>query len=139
MMHSTAANASMNATAYAVSCWKFWYFCSTNSVAVCVSPADVAGDHLDGAELAQRAGEAEDDAVHDRPLDAGQGDPAEGLPGVGPEAACGLLLVVAHLLQHRHDLADDQRQRHEDRRHDHAGRGEDHLEAGVSSHGPNQP
>ncbi len=33
--------------------------------------------------------------------------------GVGPEAARGLLLVVADLLEHGHDLADDQRQRDE--------------------------
>ncbi len=38
MMHSTAAKASMNETEYAVSCWKFWYFCWTSTVAVCVSP-----------------------------------------------------------------------------------------------------
>src|SRR3954470_13612253 len=40
---------------------------------------DVARDDLHGAVLPERAGEAEHNAVHDGPLDAGQGDPAEGL------------------------------------------------------------
>ena len=43
----------------------------------------------------------------------------------------GLLLVGADLAQHRHDLADDERQRHEDGRQDHARHGEDDLEADV--------
>ncbi len=38
MRHSTAAKASMNDTEYAVSCWKFWYFCWTRTGAVVVSP-----------------------------------------------------------------------------------------------------
>ena len=61
---------------------------------------------------------------------AGQRDPPEGLAPVGAEAARGLLLVVADLLEHRHHLADHQRQRDEDGGHDHARRGEDDLEAG---------
>ena len=100
---------------------------------------EVAGHDLDGAELPQGAREREDHAVDDRPLDAGQRDPQEGLAGVGPEAAGGLLLVVADLGQDRHDLADDQRQGHEAGRHDHARRTEDDLEAGASRVGPNQP
>ena len=101
---------------------------------------DVAGDDLDRAELAERAREGQHDAVHDRPLDARQGDPAEGLDGVGAEAAGRLLLLVADLLEHRHDLADHQRQRDEHGGHDHAGGGEDDLDArGVESPWPNSP
>ena len=92
---------------------------------------DVAGDDLDRAELTERAGQAEHDAVDDGPLDAGQRDPPERLHRVGAEAPGGLLLVVADLLEHRHHLADHQRQRHEHGRHDHAGGGEDDLEAGL--------
>src|SRR5215212_2275062 len=47
---------------------------------------DVSGQHLDGPELPEGPGEGQDHAVNDGPLDAGQGDPEEGLPGVGPEA-----------------------------------------------------
>ena len=109
-------------------------------MAVWVSPTDVAGDDLDRAELAERAGQAEHDAVHDRPLDAGQGDPPERLPGVGAEAAGGLLLVVADLLEHRHHLADHQRQGDEAGRHDHARSREDRPGSrAASSAGPNQP
>ena len=82
---------------------------------------DVARDDLDGAELTEAAGQAEHHAVDDGPLDARQGDPPERLAGVGPEAARGLLLLVADLLEHRHDLADHQRQRDEAGGHDHAG------------------
>ena len=100
-------------------------------MAVRVCAEHVARDDLDRAELAQRAGQAEHDAVDDAPLDGGQRDPAEGLQRVGAEAAGGLLLLVADLLEHRHDLADHQRQRHEDGGQHDAGRGEDDLEAGV--------
>ena len=37
-MQRIATNASTNDVAYAVDCWKFWYFCSTTRVAVWVSP-----------------------------------------------------------------------------------------------------
>jgi len=37
-MQSTLTNASRNDTAYAVGWSKFWYFCSTTSVAVWVCP-----------------------------------------------------------------------------------------------------
>ena len=88
----------------------------------------VARHDLDRAELAERAGQAQHDAVDDAPLDGRQRDAPEGLPRVGAEAAGRLLLLDADLLEHRHDLADDQRQGHEDGGHDDAGRGEDDLE-----------
>ena len=119
-MQSTLTNASMNEVAYAVACSKFWYFCSTIERRGLGLAGEVAGDDLDRAELAEGAGQAQHDAVHDGPLDAGQRDPPERLAGAGAEAAGRLLLVVADLGEHRHDLADDQRQRHEAGGHDHA-------------------
>ena len=96
---------------------------------------DVARDDLDRTELADGPGQGEHHAVDDGPLDAGERDPAEGLAPVRPEALRRLLLVVADLLEHRHHLADDERQRDEDGGHDHARRGEDDLEAGVLQRG----
>ncbi len=51
------------------------------------------------------------------------------LQRVGPEAAGRLLLLDADLLEHRHDLADDQRQGHEAGGHDDARRREDDVDA----------
>ena len=93
--------------------------------------ADVAGDDLDRPELSQRPRQAQHDAVHDRPLDAGQSDPPEGLQRVGAQAVGGLFLLVAHVLEDGHDLADHQRQGHEDGGHDHARHREHDLEAVV--------
>ena len=68
---------------------------STSSVAVCVWPRDVAGHDLDRAELAERAGEAEHDAVDERPRIVGSVIRRKRLHGVGAEAARRLLLVDA--------------------------------------------
>ncbi len=46
--------------------------------------ADVAGDHRHRAELAHRAGVAQDHAVEQAPLDVGQRDAPEGLPAAAP-------------------------------------------------------
>src|SRR3546814_11487303 len=69
--------------------------------------------------------------LDDGPADGRQGDAPKGLHRVGAEAARCLLLLDAHLLQHRHDLADDEGQGHEGGRHDDAGGREDDLEAEV--------
>src|SRR4051812_2968335 len=47
--------------------------------------ADVAGDHGNRAELTHRARIAEQDAVEQRPLDVGQGDPPEGGEAAGAQ------------------------------------------------------
>ena len=87
----------MNETAYASPWAKFLVLLLDHQRCGLGLAGEVAGDDLDRAELAERAGQRQHDAVHDRPLDAGQRDPAEGLDGVGAEAARGLLLVVADL------------------------------------------
>ena len=48
---------------------------------------------------------------------------------VAPSVDGGLLLLGTDLVQHRLDLADDERQGDEDGGDDHAGQAEDHLEA----------
>ena len=48
---------------------------------------DLARDDRDRAELAERAGGGEDDAVGDAPADRRQGDLPEGLPAVGARAS----------------------------------------------------
>jgi hypothetical protein len=76
----------------------------------------LARDDAHGAELADRTGGGEHDAVHETPADGGQGDPPERLPARCPECRGGLLLVLSHLAQDRRHLPDHERQRHEDRR-----------------------
>ena len=75
---------------------------------------DAAGDDGQRAELAERAGDRQHDAVgRRRPRIAGQRDAPERLPARGAERRGGLLLLGADLVQHRLDLAHDERQRHE--------------------------
>ena len=76
---------------------------------------DVARDDVDRAVLAECAGDGQDRAVHDRPPDRRQRDAEEPLQRRRAEDRCGLLLLGAELLEHRHDLADDERQADEDR------------------------
>ena len=83
----------------------------------------------DRAELAERAGRGQDDAVRDRGTDRRERDAAERLPCVRPERRGRLLLLGADLAQDRRDLAHDERQRHEDRREDDPRRREDHTQA----------
>ena len=64
-----------------------WKRSSTNSVSVSVRPGDLAGDDRDGAELAERAGGREDDAVGEAPADRRQRDPPEHLQAAGAERA----------------------------------------------------
>ena len=75
----------------------------------------------DRAELTERAGQAEHDAVGEGPADRREGDPPERLPAVRAQRAGRLLLVVAELLEHRARLADHQGQGHEDGGQHHAG------------------
>ena len=112
----------------------------TSSVRVC-DVAGQAGRHHDHrAELAERAGDGQHDAVGQAPADRRQGDPPERLPPLRAQRRGGLLLVGADLVQHRLDLADDERQRDEDARQHHAGQAEDDLEAEVVlDEPPNQP
>ena len=72
-MQSTLISTRMNETAYASPWAKLWYFCSTTSGGGLGLAGQVAGDDLDGAELAERAGEGEHDAVDDGPLDGRAG------------------------------------------------------------------
>ena len=51
----------------------------------------VAGDDEHRAELAQRAGDGQRDAVGDAPADRGQGDAPEGPPAAGPQRVGRLL------------------------------------------------
>ena len=62
---------------------------------------DVARHDLHGAELAERARQAEDDAVDDAPLDGRERDAPERLERAGTEAVGGLLLLDADLLRAR--------------------------------------
>ena len=92
---------------------------------------DAAGDDGHGAVLAEAARGREDDAVDDGPADRRQRDAPERLPAAGAERARGLLLLVPHLAQRRHDLAGDERERDEDRRDHHRRQGEEHVDAVV--------
>src|SRR5207248_3928966 len=92
---------------------------------------DPARDDADGAELPERAGGGEDDAVCDRPEDRRQRDPPEHLERRRAERRGGLLLLGADLAQHRHHLADDEGERDEDRREHHRRKREEHPDAVV--------
>ena len=81
---------------------------------------DVAGHDRDGAELAHRAGIAEDHAVEHAPLDVGQRHAPEGLPAAGAEHHGRLLLLGPLRLHERDQLAGDERHRDEDRGEDDA-------------------
>ncbi len=102
--------------------------------------ADVARDDRDRAELAHRAGVAEQHAVEQAPLDVRQRHAPEGLPAAGAERQRGLLLVRALLLHQRDQLARDEREGDEDRRQHDAGHGEDDLDVvRRPATAPNQP
>src|SRR3954471_20278032 len=89
----------------------------------------LARDDAHRAELAERPRRREHDSVAHSGPDRGQGDPPEGLPAIRTERARGLLLVGAHLAQHRHHLAHHVRERDEDRGQHDPRHGEDHLDA----------
>ena len=101
--------------------------------------ADVPGDHRDCAELAHRAGIAQEHAVEQAPLDVGQRHPEEDLPAAGAQHARGLLLLGALLLHQRDQLARDEREGDEDRREHDPGHGEDDLDVVLGEPGPEQP
>jgi hypothetical protein len=90
---------------------------------------EAGGDHDHRAELAEGAGDGEDDAVRQPPANGRERDPPEGLPSARAERRRRLLLLRSDLVQDRFDLAYDERKGHEDRRDDHAGKPEDDLEA----------
>src|SRR5437762_797339 len=71
------------------------------------APGDAARHDADRAELTERAGGREDDAVRDGPPDGGQRDPPEGRERRSAERRGRLLLLRANLAQHRYDLAHD--------------------------------
>ena len=98
---------------------------------------DLPGDDADRAELADRAGRCEHDAVGDRRANGRQGDLAEHLERPGTEGLCGLLLLGADLAEHGHDLAHDERQRDEHRRQHHPWNREEDLDAVIGE--PSEP
>ena len=102
-------------------------------------PADVAGDHRDRAELAHRAGVAQQHAVEQAPFDVGQRHPEEDLQAAGAQHARGLLLLGALLLHQRDQLARDEREGHEDGREHDARHGEDDLDVVLGEPGTEQP
>ena len=118
---TSAISASSPEATYAPWRSKFPYRSGTSSVNVCVCPTSLPETTADGAELADRAGGRQHDAIGDAPADRRQRDPPEGLPSAGAERRRGLLLLVADLLQHRRDLAHDERHDHEHRREHHPG------------------
>src|SRR5690606_15653191 len=89
--------------------------------------ADVAGDDGNGAELAHRAGIAEDHPVEQSPADIGQGDAPERLPTVGSEHAGSLFLLRSLCLHEWNQLASDEGEGNEDGRDDDSGNGVDDL------------
>ena len=93
----------------------------------------------DRAELADRAGIAEQDAVEQAPFDVRQRHAPEDLPAAGAERHGGLFLGWCLAAHQRDQLARDERQRDEQRRKDDAGHGEDDLDAMGCSQGPTQP
>ena len=93
--------------------------------------ADVARDHRHRAELAHRAGVAQDHAVEQPPVDVGQRHVPEDLPAAGAEHDGGLLLVGALLLHQRDQLARHEREGDEDGGQHDAGHGEDDLQTLV--------
>src|SRR5581483_2060256 len=90
---------------------------------------EAPADDRDGAELAERARQRQDDAVDDGPLDRRQRDAAEDRERTGAERCGRFLLLRSDLPEHRHDLADDERQRDEDRREQDRGVGEQDPQA----------
>src|SRR5581483_4698465 len=77
---------------------------------------DAAGDDCDRTELAETPRGRQHDAVGDGVADRGQRDAPERDERGRAERGRRLLLLGADLAQHRHDLAHDERQRHERRR-----------------------
>ena len=101
--------------AYAVSCWKFWYFCWTTTVAVWVSPLTLPETTLTAPNSPSERARLSTTPYTTAHLMLGRVIRRNVCHALAPEAARGLLLVVADLVEHRHHLADDQRQRHEAR------------------------
>ena len=93
--------------------------------------AHVARDHRHGAELADGARREQDDAVEQAPADVRQRHAAEHLPAAGAERDGRFFRFGALLLEHRDQLARDERHRDEERRQDDAGDGEDDLDVAL--------
>lgn len=87
---------------------------------------EIARLHTNRTELTEGSGSGQYDSIGDRRPSRREGDVAEGLPQGGPERQGCLLLLDSQLLQHRHDLPHDERQRDEDRRQDDPRRCKDH-------------
>src|SRR6266481_3662090 len=98
--------------------------------------ADVAGNDGDGAELAHRAGVAQQDPVEQRPADVRHGDLPEGGEPAGAQGQRRGLLVRALVLHQRNQLARHEREGHQDGRQDETGGGEDDLDVVVDQPGP---
>ena len=88
----------------------------------------MAGDDRDGAELAHRAGVAEDDAVNQSPLHRGQRDVPERPPAAGAQGQRRLLLFRAGGLHDRDQFARNEGKSDEDSCQHDAGHGKDDLE-----------
>ena len=89
----------------------------------------MAGDDGDGAELAHRAGVAEQDAGEQRPFDVRQRHGEEDLEAARAERQRGFFLGRSLLLHERNHLARDERKGDEQRRQHDARHGEDDLDA----------
>src|SRR4051794_12245936 len=77
---------------------------------------EAAGDDRHRAEFTQCAGERQDDAVHDRPLNRRERDAPKDRERAGAQRRSGLLLLGADLAEHRYHLAHDERKRDEEGR-----------------------
>ena len=87
---------------------------------------EIARHHTNRTELTEGSGSGQYDSISDRRPNRWEGDVAEGLPRGGPERQGCLLLLDSQLLQHRHDLPHNERQRDEDRRQDDPRQCKDH-------------
>src|SRR4029453_9975461 len=97
---------------------------------------DAPGDDADSAELAERGGSRQADAVCGRPPDGRPGPAPEGLERGRAKRRRRLFLLSPDLAENRHDLADDERKRDEDRRERHPRQGEEDAVAGEPASGP---
>jgi hypothetical protein len=92
-------------------------------------PDDMARNHGDGAELADRAAVAQEHTIEQAPFDVGKGHSPKNLAAVSAEHDCRLLLRRALAVHQRNELAGDEGQRHEQGRERDARNREDELEA----------
>ena len=92
------------------------------------SAADLSGDNGNGAELADRAGVAENNPVQQAPFNIRQRNAHEHLPAVGAQNASRHFFVRALRLHDRNQFLGNKGHRYKRRRNDNAGNGENNLD-----------